>query len=326
MPRTFRMGFSGIPSRANLQQAIAAIDLWSRRSDQAIMHHEPPWDSLLAGIAPETLVARDQLGLSQYYRAKGHFLVLLIDPSNGLNRGGESDPLVRAGRSITEPAIQQMFRRYVVVSDSMLRPDMLGTVAETNLIRLAAPPALYAAIRQVANDAAADVRTRDPGVTLFASVQVETAWGRLPPGPYQGVDQDFDDFPFLQVLGLSSYPYLAGWAEPENLPLDYYARLVQGRATPVMVTEGGWSSATLDTIVSSPEEQARYIRRQVALLDSARAVGVFQLTFTDLDLSGVPLPPGSILPLFARCGLVDDNLVPKPALGEWDRAFARPRR
>ncbi len=320
------MGFSGIPPRANLLQAIAAIDMWSLRADQAIMHHEPPWDSLLAGVPPETLVVRENLGLAQYYRAKGHFFVLLIDPSNGLNRGSDSDALVNAGRSMTETEIQQLFRRYVVVSDSILRPDMLGTVAETNLIRVASSPALYAAIRQVANDAAADVRARNPGVTLFASVQVETAWGRLPPAPFQGVDQDFIDFPFLQVLGLSSYPYLAGWAEPENLPLDYYSRLVTGRGTPVMVTEGGWSSATLDTIVSSPVEQARYIRRQMAMLDAANAIGVFQLTFTDLDLTGVPLPPGSILPLFATCGLVDDDLVPKPALAVWDSVETLSRR
>jgi hypothetical protein len=319
------MGFSGIPPRADLFQAIAAIDMWSQRADQAIMHHEPPWDSLLAGVLPETLITRENLALAQYYRAKGHFFVVLIDPNNGLNRSSDSDALVRAGRSMTEPAIQQMFRRYVVVADSMLQPDILGTIAETNLIRVAAPPALYAAMRQVANDAAADVRARNPAVALLASVQVETAWGRLPPGPYQGVEQDFLDFPFINVLGLSSYPYLAGWAEPENLPLDYYSRLVAGRSIPVIVTEGGWSSATLDTIVSSPVEQARYLRRQMALLDAANALGVFQLTFTDLDLSGVPLPPGSILPLFATCGLVDADLVPKPALAVWDSVEALPR-
>jgi len=36
---------------------------------------------------------------------------------------------------------------------------------------------------------------------------------------------------------------------------------------------------SLDSIVSSPAEQARYIGRQEQLLDSAEAKGVFQLTF-----------------------------------------------
>jgi hypothetical protein len=93
----------------------------------------------------------------------------------------------------------------------------------------------------------------------------------------------------------------------------------------VLIVEGGWTSESVGSVTSSPDKQARWIRRQVALLDAARPVGVFQLTFTDLDLSAIPLPPGSILPMFAYLGLVDDELVPKPALAPWDSAFARPR-
>lgn len=52
----------------------------------------------------------------------------------------------------------------------------------------------------------------------------------------------------------------------------------------------------------------------------------FRLTFTDLDLTGVPLLPGSILPLYAALGLVDATLAPRSALAPWDCAFARPRR
>ena len=58
------------------------------------------------------------------------------------------------------------------------------------------------------------------------------------------------------------------------------------------------------------------------MLDSARAGAVFQLTFTDLDIEALNLPPGSILPLFASLGLVDTELRPKPALAVWDSLFA----
>jgi hypothetical protein len=46
-------------------------------------------------------------------------------------------------------------------------------------------------------------------------------------------------------------------------------------------------------------------------------------TFTDLDLSAIPVPPGSI-PLFAHLGLVDSALGPKPALTVWDSVLAVP--
>ncbi len=322
--RGYRMGFSGIPPRNDFPTAIAAIDMWSTRADAAIMSFELPWDSLLAGVSVYTLVIRDQEALANYYRSKGHELWIYLDPANGLNRGGESDALVRNGRSITEPAIQSMFRRYAVVIDSIVRPEHLGLALETNLIRGASPDSLYQAIRQVANDAAADVRAVDARVKLSVSLQVDYAWGRFGGGVYQGVDQDFVDFAFMQEAGLSSYPYLAGFAQPEDIPLNYYSRLLEGRSVPAMVTEGGWSSVTVDTIVSSEDEQRRYILRQSQLLEDANAIAVFQLTFTDIDLSS--FPPNPILYLFATLGLVDIDLNPKSALGAWDAVFAKPLR
>jgi hypothetical protein len=322
--RSYRMGFTAIPPRFDLPTVIASIDMWSLRADAALMSFELPWNSLLAGVSAEAIVEREHEELAAYYRLKGHELWIYLDPANGLNRGGENEVLVRNGRSITEPEIQAMFRRFAVVIDSIIRPEHLGLTLETNLIRGASPDSLYQAIRQVANDAAADVRAIDASVKLSVSVQVDYAWGMFTGGIYQGIDQDFVDFPFIEELGLSSYPYLTSFDQPEELPLDYYTRLVEGRTIPVMVTEGGWSSETVDTHVSSEDEQRRYIERQAQLLDQARATAVFQLTFTDLDLSAwPPQPPGSILYLFARLGLVDVDLNPKPALAAWDAIFAR---
>jgi len=107
------------------------------------------------------------------------------------------------------------------------------------------------------------------------------------------------------------------------VPSDYYSRLALGTSLPELVVEGGWASASVGPVVSTPERQARWIRRHVQLLDQAGALAVFQLTFTDLASS--TFPPGSILPLFATLGLVDTTLAPKPALAPWDSAFARPR-
>lgn len=325
-PRTWRMGFSAIPPRADFAVLLANLDLWTRRADAAIVHEGVPWDSLLAGIPADSLVIRQKLGLIQYFRGKGLRVVYTIDATNGLDRAAEDPALVAAGRSLTEPAIQQLYRAWAVAVDTLLRPDELGLAAETNLIRLAAPAPLYAAVKQVANDAAADVRARDANVSLYVSVQVEVAWGVLGgTGTYAGIAQDLADFPFMQTLGLSSYPYFA-FVEPEDVPLEYYERVARGSGLAPLVVEGGWTSASLPSngINSSPAKQARWIRRQIQLLDHARATYAFQLTFTDLDLAGVPLPPGSILPLFATIGLVDVNLAPKLALAPWDSAFARP--
>ena len=73
-----------------------------------------------------------------------------------------------------------------------------------------------------------------------------------------------------------------------------------------------------------PAVERRWIVRQSELLDRAHAIALFQLTFTDLDLSSFPSPPPTLF-LFAHLGLVTVDLAPKPALGAWDSLFMRDR-
>jgi hypothetical protein len=324
------MGFSVIPPKPDLKIAVRSLEIWTRRSDAAIMHLDVPWALLLAGTSPEEALRRDGVDLEHYYRTKHLKLVVTIDVTNGLGRESEAPPLMAAHRSITEPAIQKLYRSYVRALVDMLHPDYLGLAAETNLIRAIAPRPVYEAVVRMANDAAADVRRQHPAgaLPLYVSVQVETAWGKLgKQSTFAGIDQDMRDFPFVNVIGLSSYPYLGGFKDPDQIPLDYYTRVRGSRQLPLMVVEGGWPSASVRGFFSSsPEMQARYIARQSQLLDAANAIGVFQLSFTDLDLGSFPRPQPTILPLFATLGLVDSNLRPKRALATWDSVFARPLR
>ena len=323
------MGFSAIPPTTNQATAVASLDMWSKRADAAIMHVDVQWAAMLGGTSATAAARANALDLASYYRAHGLPIVLMLDVTNGLARDKEAPELVAAGRSITEPAIQRLYRDYVVAIVDVVRPISIGLAAETNLIRAAAPRPVYDAVVTMTNDAANDLRARGVTTPLYVSVQVETAWGRLAgsgSGTFVGIDDDLRDFPFIGALGLSSYPYLAGFATPEDIPTDYYGRIPGTRPLPLMVVEGGWASASVGALQSSPQLQARYIRRQSELLDAARANAVFQLTFTDLDVASIPQPPGSILPLFASLGMVDTQLRPKPALASWDSVFARRRR
>jgi len=321
------MGFSVIPPKLDIKVALRSMDIWTKRADAAIMHLDVPWALLLSGGSPEDALRKDGVDLEHYYRSKHLKLVVIIDVTNGLARESEAPALVAAHRSITEPAIQSLYRDYVRALVTMLHPDYLGLAAETNLVRAIAPRPVYNAVVRMTNDAAAELRRSHPAapLPLYVSVQVETAWGRLgQQRTYVGIDQDLRDFPFVNLLGLSSYPYLGGFKDPDQIPVDYYTRLRGSRALPLMVVEGGWpSSSARGVFSSSAEMQARYIARQSQLLDAANAIGVFQLSFTDLDLSSFPKPVPAILPLFATLGLVDSNLRPKPALATWDRIFAR---
>lgn len=326
-PRSFLMGFSAIPPRLDSTAAvIVAINNWVPHADAAIMHVSPPWAAMLAGHSPAGAVDTVELPLANYYRAKGLALVFTVDATDGLNRAAEAPELVAAGRSVTDTMIQRLYREWVLAVAVKLHPDYLGLAAETNLIRAAAPDSVYQAVVTMTNAVAAQIKAAGVSSKLYVSVQVETAWNRLgqTPGAYLGISQDLADFPFVEALGLSSYPYLGGFAAPESIPLDYYSRIRQGTTLPVLVVEGGWPSISVANVASSPAMQARYISRQEQLLDSAGAKGLFQLTFYDIDLSASPPPPGSILPLFTHLGLADSALRAKPALTTWDGMLARP--
>jgi hypothetical protein len=311
--RSYRMGFATSAPRPVLNLVLESLDLWTQHADAAIISTEVPWDSLISGENPVTYVTDNYAQLVGIYRSKNLKIWVYIDPENGLNRASDSDPLVTLGKSIAQPAVQQVYRRFVVVMDSLLRPDHLGLALETNLVRLAAPDSIYEGVKAAVNAAAADVRGIDKAVPLSVSVQAEVAWGKLGGTSYLGVAQDFTDFPFLQELGISSYPYLGGFAVPSAIPLNYYSQLGSGHSIPLFVSEGGWSSA-----YGGPVVQAAYIDRQGQLLAQAQAIGVFQLTFTDLDLSGWGSVDSAGLYPFAFLGVVDSNFNSKPALAAWD--------
>jgi hypothetical protein len=325
--RTFRMGFSAIPPTNDTRLLQQSLDMWARRADAAIMHGDVPWGALIDGTSATTAARAIMLDLANYYRAHNLSIVVMLDVTNGLARDREAAELVARGRSITEPAIQRLYRNYALAVADVIRPAYLGLAPETNLIRATAPKPVYDAVVQMTNAAAADLRAS--GVTplpqLYVSVQVEVAWGQLAGGAFVGAEQDFRDFPFVQALGLSSYPFFVR-PDPDDLPNEYYSRIVGDRSTPVLVVEGGWTSASIGSISSSPAKQSRFLVKQAQLLDRAKAVALFQLTFTDLDLTTFPADVRVGLAPFASLGMVGPKLESKPALATWDTVFARPLR
>ena len=148
--RSYRMGFSNFPPRPDLQVSLATINYWSVRADAGLILTDPPWDSLLAGRAPDSLIRLNQLGLANYYRGKGLRVVVSIDPTNGLDRSAESPALVAAGRSLSEPAVRALYRDYCTAMDTLIHPDYLGIASETNLVRALASATVYNAVVQAA--------------------------------------------------------------------------------------------------------------------------------------------------------------------------------
>lgn len=320
------MGFGGLPPRFDVATLLANVAQWAPRAELVAIQEETPWSALLGGADAEALVIDTLLERVRLYRSHGLRLLFVPELNDGLAREAEAPQLRAMGRSLTEPAVQQAWQRYVQAATRLLEPDWLCLAAETNLVRQIAPPALYAAIRNCANAMAAGLAgsARPQRTRLMTSVQVEAAWGHLPwqDGRFAGVDTELADFGFTECLGLSSYPFLAH-ETPEAVPTGWYRRIADSARRPVMVAECGWSSGSSAMHTSSPELQRRYVLRHAELLDEADAIGLIQSFYADLDLDMLsgPVPPN--LPIFAQLGLTGTQFEPKAALAAWDALFAR---
>lgn len=322
--RTYYMGFqNSAPRFDNLDLYLQSLNMWTQRADAAMITTEVPWAELLSGAKVNDYVIANYKELVNYYRNKGLKLWVYIDPQNGLDRASDAVDLQKASKSIADADMQLLYQKFAIAMDSILKPDHLGLALETNLIRDGSTAAIYQGVKKAANETAAKIKARNSTVLLSVSIQADHAWGKLVGGSYRGIDQDFIDFPFIQELGISSYPYF-GFDKPTDIPVNYYSKLVAGKNIPVFVSEGGWTSLAVNTgsaAARSPEIQKEYIAHHAALLDDVKATAVFQLLFTDLDLDAFPADMPVNLPYFAYLGLVDKNLNPKPALAAWDDIF-----
>jgi hypothetical protein len=284
-------------------------------------------------VQPASLIQQHVVPLVDYFRAMGLSpVVVTIEPLNSGARDKEAWELLAAGRSITEPAIQALYKSYVTEVARLSRPDYLVLALEVNLVRAVAPATVYSGLVKMTNAGASGIRAAGLTTRLGVSVEVETAWNLLPRTTltatpvFKGIATERANFSFLQFLGLSVYPHMGGFTSPAQIPNDYYSRLAGSPVLPLMVTEGGWASNSGAYWTGNQTVQAEWITRQAALLDAAKAVAVFQLNATDIDLTTYAMGPGVDLSPHSALGVLDVQLQPKPSLTTWDRVFARPTR
>lgn len=321
--RTYAMGWTPNPPRASDELFLATVDSAARVSEVTILQQPVPWARLLAGASMEDLVA-ERVELAGFLRTKGFEIVFLVDPLDGLDRTKETPELVETGRSLLEPEIRGLHADWVRAVAREVRPAWFGLASEINTLAARGDTALYRVVKGLVNDLAPEVRSLAPGSRVFVSFQVEDAWNLFELPSRVDAFELLDDFD-VDAIGLSSYPGFA-YASPDEIPDDHLARFDAATGLPLLFVEGGWSSADVGSARGTPQEQSAFFARYEELLDGVDARLWVGLTFADLDLGALDLPPEreAGLASFSRMGIVDTELRPKPAHAVWERIFARP--
>jgi hypothetical protein len=206
----------------------------------------------------------------------------------------------------------------------VFRPEWYGLASEINTLADLGDPALYAEMLDVINDLSPRIRAASPGTRTFVSFQADQAYG-LP-----GIPRTIDHFVLIDDydvdgLGLSTYPVFL-LDHPSLIPADFFTRFDQATDRPLLLVEGGWSSAVAGGTKGTPEEQAEFFRVMARLLDQVGAEMWVFLLYADLDVASYGLPPdrAAALANFSRMGIVDVDFRPKPASAVRDSIRARP--
>lgn len=316
------MGFAPSLPRPDIGLFVEVVDSMSRVSDVTIIQQPVPWPELLAGAPFDSLV-EDRGGVADFLRLHGLEIVFLVDPLDGLDRRREDPGLLDAGRSILEPEIREIHEDWVRAIAARVEPEWFGLASEINTLAARGDPALYAEIRDLVNTLAPQVRARAPGTRVFVSFQADEANGVLGGAPFDhfGLIDDYD----IDALGLSSYPVFV-FDTPADIPDDYFQPFRDATPLPLIFVEGGWSSAATPLTDGTPAEQTAWVGRTAGLLEAVDARLFISLTFTDLDIPALGLPPDRAegLSNFAHMGILDTELRRKPAYAAWLETFERP--
>jgi hypothetical protein len=218
-------------------------------------------------------------------------------------------------------AQRQRFLDAVTAVARDLRPEFLALGVETNRLYQSDPASFEGFVRGYA-EAYEAVKKVSPGTRVFTIWQLELMRGtaylmtaRQETAPQWDLLARFK----LDVAAYTTYPYLH-FADPKDVPDDYYADAAKRNAAPIAFTEIGWPSADLGGAATgsayggTPEEQAAFVARFFAL---TRALA------PALALWSFPNDLGSAAPgTYASISLRRNDGTPKPALAAWQAGIA----
>lgn len=121
------------------------------------------------------------------------------------------------------------------------------------------------------NEAYRKVKTVSPETQVIATFQYEWLLG-LRDGLFGGVKSEpiwsYLEMFETDIIGFTTYPCLY-YADPWEIPRDYYSQIKNHTSKPIAFTEIGWySDDSIENWESSEEEQARFIQRYFELTET----------------------------------------------------------
>ncbi len=321
--RSVRLGFSSLAPDSSGESYLRAFAIAAQYGDIILIQRTPPWEEFLTGgkISKQTAqTTRLEVSLLDQYSHLQRFYA--IDPTDGAvqrNRIANLPDAVNPTLGFADPAIRRAFLNYTSYVVSNYHPDYLALGVEINMFadRTQGQFESFISLYKEAYTLAKGLR---PGMKVFPTFQLEDLEGNLGaihPPHWELLDQFRG---YMDVLAISSYPYLADLGSAGELRADYFSQLKTRFPGDIMIAETAYPSAPAEgaRTLGTEEDQAIYLIR---LLDDANKNGFLAVVWLAALNPAAAGGSGSVL---RDTGLRNADGANKIAWGYWEDWIRRP--
>jgi hypothetical protein len=271
-PRGPRLGFSAIPAERTTSSYIRAFATAAQYADVLLIERTPPWSDFLPGndvsdVTNETTRAETAL-LKQYANLR---LFYAIDPTDGVvqrSRIANLPSIIDPQVGFADERLRNAFIAYVGYVAKNYRPDYLAIGVEINMLR-DRNPRQFEAFASLYREAWRVAKAASPKTRVFPTFQMEDIEGRLDlvHPPAWDVLDSFRGF--MDVLAVTTYPFLSELAGTSAIPAEYYSQLKTRFEGEIIIAETGYPSAPVpgQATPGTEEDQQAYLVRVLSEAD-----------------------------------------------------------
>ncbi|MBV6394927.1 MAG: hypothetical protein HFACDABA_00498 [Anaerolineales bacterium] len=323
-------GFFPSPPKADLVSVITHFKSLSEYGDFVLFQQNVPWADFVNGADGESKSRSDIAGQVKLALDNGLDYIFVVDGLNGLNRREFKGLPAGWEASFANPDVRAAYTNYTLWVARTFHPHYLGLASEINTYMDAYPDDAENFV-SLYHDIYRQVKAESPQTQIFVTFQWDDL-NNMFPQPEEGNRQRLNPNwsqveafePNLDVWALSSYPYFV-FPSAQDIPADYYSRVLAKTDKPIAITEGGWTSRDIGNIHATPQDQVAYLNSIHDQLGPRLAFWVY-LVLNDFDMEsyskafndqGANANDLSTLSMFASLGLRENDGTPKPALDVW---------
>jgi hypothetical protein len=249
---------------------------------------------------------------------------------------GKDEQMERPGKwkekAIDDPEVVTAYLNYARDLIARFHPDFFNYAIEANMLakNKTGWPQFVNAARRIYTT----LKSEHPRLPVFFSIQIDEHWK----DPNRQRDSLRQVLAYTDFIAVSLYPYIYGYFDPHTIPRGYLPDIAAlAPEKPFAVAETGFIARDLDALglkgPGSERWQNDYLR--FLLEESNRRNARFVIWFVPIDYDRVwnkikifaILNKGvEVFKLWVHCGLMDDQLRPRPSLATWTEWFRSPRR